>query len=623
MTPLMEQYLGLKKRHPNDLLLFRCGDFYELFYEDAKIAADTLGIALTSRSKDEGVPMAGVPHHSVEGYIRRLLEAGKRVALAEQLTEPGAGLIVRDVTEVITPGTVTEWSMLEERAPKHLAAVASAGAGARRVGLAWLEVSTGKFLVEDVDAGALEEELARVDPAETLVPDGAAGDELRKTALRGRVVTPYPGYAFEAPTGERALREHFRVQSLEGFGLEGVRDALGAAGALLKYVGETKKDHLRSIAKVERFRRDRTLVLDPATRRALELTETARTRERRGSLLHALDRTRTPMGARRLREWLESPLLALDEIRGRHDAVGALAKARPGLERVTHALEGIQDLERLAGRIAASRANPRDLAALRVSLDQVPELREALSALEAPLLLALAAQADPLPGLRERIAATLVDGPPLALKEGGIIREGFSADLDRLRSLSREGKDFIARFQAQEVERTGIPSLKVGHNSVFGYYIEITNAHQGKVPANYARKQTLKNAERYVTPELKEYEQQVFQAKERGDQLEYELFLALRAEVEREAAKVRALAHAIADADALRSLAEVAQERRYVRPVMSEDTRLVLRDARHPVLEQALEGEPFVPNDVVLDEEAPGGPPGATSCRKTTSPCHS
>ncbi len=628
----MDQYLGLKKKHPAALLLFRCGDFYELFYDDAKVAAETLGIALTTRSKDEGVPMAGVPFHAVDGYVRRLLKAGKRVAIAEQLTEPGdgPGLIVRDVTEVVTPGTVTEASMLEERAPTLLAAVSSTSTSTSTstIGLAWLEVATGRFVAEDLPVSALEEEIARLDPAETLVEDGLGGDALRAGALRARVLTPYAAFAFEEETGRRALVEHFKTRSLEGFGLDGLGPGLGAAGALLRYLAETKKDHLRSIVRLERFRRERTLALDPATRRALELTEPARTRERRGSLLGAADRTRTAMGARMLREWIQAPLLDAAEIGARHDAVGELAASRRSLERLGLALEGIQDLERLGARGAAARASPRDLVALKLSLERIPLVREVLEEMAAPLFKALAEKADPLPAITDAIGRALVDGPPLGPKEGGLFREGYSEEHDRLRNLAREGKDFIVRFQRAEIERTGIPSLKVGHNSVFGYYIEITNAHQGKVPPGYTRKQTLKNAERYVTPELKEYENQVFQAKERGDKLEYELFLALRGEVEREAGRLRALAEAVAALDALRSFAALAAERRYVRPVLVEAPRLRLRDARHPVLEQTLADEPFVPNDLDLPEEkriaivtGPNMAGKSTFCRQTALLC--
>jgi len=630
----MEQYLSLKAKHPHELLLFRCGDFYELFYDDARIASETLGIALTQRSKEEGVPMAGVPFHAVEGYIRRLLAAGKRVAIAEQMSDPkdSPGLIVRDVTEVVTPGTVTEWSMLDERAATHLAAIAppaSAASAKTRVGLAWLDVSTGRFQAQDVLREALEEELARIAPAETLVPDGAAGDELLTGALRGRTATPYPAFAFEEPEGRRLLLSHFGVSTLEGFGLEGtgherMGPALGAAGALLRYLSETKKDHLKAVARLERFARERTLTLDPATRRALELVETSRSRERKGSLLHAIDRTSTSMGARALRDQLEAPLQDEAEIAARHDALAALLADKVALAALGRALEGIQDLERLAGRAAALRATPRDLVALRTSLEKIPAVRDALSGLAAPLVATLVAEADPHAHLAQEIGRTIADAPPLSWKEGAIVRDGLDPELDRLRSLSREGKDFIALFQKREVERTGIPSLKVGHNSVFGYYIEITNAHHEKVPKDYHRKQTLKNAERYVTQELKEYEHQVVTARERSDALEARVFEALRERVGAVAGGLRSTARALARIDVLRSLALLADERRYVRPRMVATPSLVLRDARHPVLEQALLGEPFVPNDLTLEEErrvavvtGPNMAGKSTFCRQT------
>jgi DNA mismatch repair protein MutS len=596
----MEQYLRLKARHPRDLLLFRCGDFYELFYEDARTASETLGIALTTRSKEEGIPMAGVPYHSVETYIRRLLAAGKRVALAEQLTDPkdSPGLVERDVVEVITPGTATEWSMLEERAPLHLAALAPRDG---TIGVAWLEASTGRFAAHDVPREALGDELARLDPAEVLLPDGAEGDDLRG-ALAGRTATAYPSFAFDRESARRALLEHFRAATLEGFGCDDLGPALGAAGALLRYLGETKKDHLRAIDRLERYRREETVVLDEATRRALEIAETARTGERRGSLLHAIDRTRTPMGARLLREWVTAPLRAVEEIAARADAVAELHRDAARRRALEDALAGIQDLERLATRMATGRATPRDVAALAASLGRVPALRAALDGAEAALLAALARDADPLAPLRERIEAVLAPDPPLSIKEGGLIREGVSEELDRLRALATEGRAWLARFQAEEAARTAIPSLKVGHNSVFGYYIEVTNAHAAKVPPHYVRKQTLKNAERYVTEELRAHEAQVTTARERANELERRLFEELRAAAGAEAPRLRALALAIARLDVLVSFATLAVERAYVRPRVTGGLGLSIRDGRHPVLEQALSGEPFVPNDLVLGE---------------------
>lgn len=604
MTPLMEQYSRLKAKHPRELLLFRCGDFYELFFDDAKEASATLGIALTARSKDSkdgAVPMAGVPYHSAEGYIRRLLAAGKRVAVAEQLSDPkdSPGLVERDVVEVFTPGTATEWSMLEERAPLHLLALAPAASGV--IGVAWLETSTGRFAAHDVPAEALEDEIARIEPAEVLVPDSAEGDGLAP-ALAGRAATGFPSYAFDRESARRALCEHFRVTTLEGFGCEDLGPALGAAGALLRYLGEMKKDHLAAVVRLERYRRERTVVLDEATRRALEITETARTGERRGSLLAAVDRTRTPMGARLLREWLTAPLRDLDEIARRADAVEELADDAPRRAALEEAFQGIQDLERLGVRIATGRASPRDLAALATSLARIPAIRAALEGAGATLLADLARDADPLAPLRAEIERTLVADPPLSAKEGGMIREGVSEELDRLRALTREGKAWLARFQEEECARTAIPSLKVGHNSVFGYYIEITNAHRAKIPQEYVRKQTLKNAERYVTPELREHEAQVTTARERADALERRLFEELRLAAAAQAAPLRGLARAVAALDSLASFAALAVERGYARPRVTAGLGLVVRDGRHPVLEQSLTGEPFVPNDLALGE---------------------
>jgi DNA mismatch repair protein MutS len=599
----MQQYTTLKRKNPDALLFFRCGDFYELFFDDAVEAGRLLGITVTSRSKEADIPMAGVPWHSVDGYVQKLVALGQRVAIAEQLSDPKAskGLVERDVVEVLSPGTVTDQAMLDDRLPLYLLAIAPGRRGT--LGLAWADVSAGRLVLHDVDGEeALAEELARVAPAEVLVPDDERGE-----ALLAAHSLPHPrrfaSYAFDPQDSERRLQEHLGVATLEAFGTEGLGPALGAAGAVLRYVEENKPDHKASLRSLERFRRDETLVIDPAALRALEVVETVRRRERKGSLLYAVDRTRTAMGARRLREWLLAPLRSLSAVTARHEAVAELVESPARLDGVRDALSGTYDLERLTARIAARRAGPRDLAALREALGRMPALRGALEGASADELERLRGSLEPLPALFERLERELEHAPPAKLSDGGVIREGVSAGLDRVRELKRSSRQLLADMQAREIEATGISSLKIGHNNVFGYYISVTHTHKDKVPAHYIRKQTLKSAERYVTPELKEYEEQVSSAEEKAAALEQELFFELRAACEADSPRLRRLARAAAELDVLAGFAHLARERGYVRPEVDGSTVLHVDEGRHPVIEQVLETEPFVPNDVTLGGE--------------------
>ena len=610
-TPMMKQYLAFKKKHQDAVLLFRMGDFYEVFFEDAKLCARDLGLALTSREKGENaVPMAGFPHHAAERYIKRLIRAGHRVAICEQVQDPAeaSGLVERDVTRVITAGTLTEENILESRANNFLAAVAL---GDSRAGVSWVDLSTGKFEVAEGPPQALADALQRVQPAECLLPEAADADEEgRHPALphlpHGCLITRRPPWEFAPDEGRRILNDHFGTRTLDGFGCEGMGPALGAAGAVISYLRETQRAAIGHIRKVEPFAGDRYLILDSTTQRSLELTETMRglTPERRrgaeGSLLHVLDRTATPMGARMLRRRILTPLGRRDEIEERLDAVQTLVQ--DGLLRrdLRARLDNIYDMERLTTRVYCGRANARDLVALRHSLSHLPALRGLLDEAPGTLLPRLRDAVDPLPEVEGLIAAAIKKDPPAVITEGGVIRDAFDPELDELRTTAREGKDWIARFEAQESAHTGIPSLKVGFNKVFGYYIEVTNAHAEKVPDNYIRKQTLKNAERYVTPELKERESAVLGAGERAKELEYELFQQVRREVSGYTERLQATAEALAELDVLVSLAAVAAEHGYVRPRIEEDARLCIRDGRHPVLEQILDEE-FVPNDIEMD----------------------
>jgi DNA mismatch repair protein MutS len=605
-TPVMRQYLAFKKKHQDAVLLFRMGDFYEVFMDDARLCARELGLALTSRDKgDRAVPMAGFPHHAADSYIKRLIRAGHRVAICEQVQDPAeaTGLVERDVTRIITAGTLTEDHILDSRSNNYCAAVAL---GDARAGLAWIDLSTGRFEVEETALAGLADSLQRVAPAECLLaqddaePDGGQEHPALARLPRGCLVTRRPPWEFSQEEGRRRLNEHFGTRTLDGFGCEQMGPALGAAGAVLAYMQETQKTALGHIRKIEPFAGDRYLILDATTRRSLELTETMRGPGREGTLLHVLDRTCTPMGARLLRRWVVTPLRQAEEIEARLDAVEELCSDRRLRQELAGAMRNIYDIERLTAKIHTGRANARDLVALQHSLSRLPEVRECLVRCRSPLLLATAQAVDPMPEVEGLIASAIKSDPPALLTEGGIIREGYNPELDELRGTAHEGRSWIARFEAEEAARSGIPSLKVGFNKVFGYYIEVTNTHRDKVPAHYIRKQTLKNAERYVTAELKERESSVLGAGERAKELEHELFQQVRQQVSGHTLRLQTTAEALAALDVLASLATVADEARYVRPRISADRALCIRDGRHPVLEQVLD-EQFVPNDVDMD----------------------
>ncbi len=614
---MMQQYLAFKKKHQDAILLFRMGDFYEVFFEDARVCARDLGLALTSRDKGQNaVPMAGFPHHAGDTYIKRLIRAGHRVAICEQVQDPAeaTGLVERDVTRVITAGTLTEDQILDSGSNNFLAAVAS---GDSLVGLAWADLSTGKFEVEEMPAEALAGSLQRISPAECLLPQGdyaaldgpvppsSRSEEVLAYLSEGCLVTRRPPWEFNPDEGRRRLNRHFGTQALDGFGCEDMRSALGAAGALLSYLEETQKTALGHIRKIEPFASDRYLILDSTTQRSLELTETMRGAAYEGSLLHVLDRTTTPMGARLLKRWILTPLRQAEDIRRRLDAVQELHGSRQLRQKLAGELRSIYDIERLTTKIYCGRANARDLVALRQSLSRLPQLKEHLAPGQSDMLTELAQAIDPMPEVEGLIAAAIRADPPVLITEGGVIRDGFSPELDDLRRTTREGKTWIARFQSEEAARTSISSLKVGFNKVFGYYIEVTNTHRDKVPDHYIRKQTLKNAERYITPELKEQESTVLSAGERAKELEYDLFQQVRQQVSSYTERLQTTAEALAALDVLLSLGTVAAEARYVRPRISADRALHITDGRHPVLEKILD-EQFVPNDIEMDGQEVG-----------------
>ncbi len=605
-TPMMRQYLSLKRQHPDALLLFRMGDFYELFFEDAEIAARVLGIALTSREKGpNAVPMAGFPYHALESQLRRLVEAGFRVAICEQVEDPrqAKGLVRREVVRIVTPGTITEDSLLEPGRHNYLAALAPVG---DRVGMAWADLSTGDFVLAELSVEEVSGELARIEPAECLVPDELPDDELRRLACDTplRAVTRRPGWMFDVERGAELLRAQLRTATLEGFGVPDETPATGAAGALLEYLKETQKSSLDHLQRVVWYARSQRMQIDAMTRRNLELVRSLVGRGKRGTLLWVLDETATAMGARLLADWLAAPLLDLDQINERLDAVEELTLDHFLRQDVTDALRSLHDLERLSSRLAVGRATPKTLRALADTLSRLPRLKQLLDACEAALLRRLHDEIDCCEQLAERLNCALVDDPPAVTSEGGIIAPGYSEELDRWRELARGGKQWLAEYERQQAERTGIPTLKVGYHRVFGYYIEVTKTHAAKVPPDYERKQTLKNAERYVTPELKEYERKVLEAEQRAIELEKVLFEELRAAALQHVGQLMSTARAVATVDVLQSLATVAVKRNYCRPLLVPDPVLELKESRHPVVEAMLEGGRFVPNDVVMSPES-------------------
>jgi DNA mismatch repair protein MutS len=606
-TPMMQQYQGIRRTLPaGSLLLFRLGDFYELFFEDAKIAAPLLNVALTKRN---GMPMCGVPFHAAESYIGRLIKAGHRVAICDQTSEPSPGKIVeRKVTQIISPGTVSDFHLLESSRNNFLAAVAAEARHSigqkERYGLALLDVSTGEFRVTEVHSfSALEDELTRFAPTEVLVADSRP--ELVRRIPRS---SAYDGYTFELDHATYILREQFSVQSLDGFGCGDMPFAAGAAGAIIHYLKHQLRRETAHIRALGVFLSDEYVAMDVATQQNLELVGSNR-QNSDTSLLAALNRTVTPMGGRLLRQWILKPLRSPASIRQRHEMIQHFLDQSFLLSAVREALTEIRDVERTLGRLSQGNGNARDVAALRVSLESLPDLKEHLRALAKATLteerealsVQIAEGIHELPGLVACLRDALVEEPPALLKEGGIFRDGYDSALDELRIASKGGKDWIAALQQREIERTGIKSLKVRFNSVFGYFIEITNANLDSVPQDYTRKQTTVNGERFVTPELKEVESKILGADERARALEYELFLRLRETLLKYLDELQTTARSIAVLDVAASLAETARLYGYTRPAITDDLRIAIRDGRHPVLDQNLTEEKFVPNDCLLD----------------------
>jgi DNA mismatch repair protein MutS len=622
LTPMMAQYRRIKGELPKDaLLLFRLGDFYEMFFEDAHVGAQLLNLSLTARN---GVPMCGLPFHAANSYIARILKSGRKVAICEQLEDAKPGkLVKREVTQILSPGTHFDERMLVAERNNFLASVYPSG---KIFGLALVDLTTGDFMTTELENdAALLAELERLRPAEIIFPAEAASlRDLLRVAFQ--ILSAYDGWTFAPESAVFTVREHFKVASLDGFGLKDHTAAIGAAGGALHYLTQNLRRDVKHLTRISFYHRRDFLTLDHTTLRHLEILEPLRhDAPRTASLYGALNRTVTPMGARLLRQWLSQPLAAIEPIRQRQNAVQTFIENPIGLDAFRQQLVNVRDLERTIGRLSSGSGNARDLVALRLALEQIPALKQTfqnirqtsrLSPSSLPrfeknnetggtpvLLFELESQISESPELVDLISHAIVDEPPLPIKEGGMIRDGFDAALNELRDAQRGGKDWIAKLQADQIECTGISSLKVRFNSVFGYYIEITKSNLDKVPPHYIRKQTIANGERFITPELKEMEGKILGAEERSVKLEYEIFQRVRESVLGKLREIQQTAAALAQLDVLGSFAETARLHNYARPQVGDEGVLQIRDGRHPVLEQQLTEERFVPNDTKFDKE--------------------
>ena len=604
-TPMMQQYHGIKKDYPDSILFFRMGDFYEMFNEDAKIASKILQITLTSRNKNQSNPvlMCGIPHHSSNLYITKLLKAGKKVALCEQTEDPklAKGLVKREVVRIITPGTVLDDNMLD---PKSEQLIVSLFISKEEIGLAALDVSTGNFKVtqfnEENTGGSLGDELQKLDPKEILIPETLMAQPKPWLPSENVFLHSWEDWTYTHSEALRNLLNHFKTQSLEGFGCETMNQAISAAGALIHYLHETQKSALEHINSITPFFVHDYMALDKTTVTSLELIQSSEG-TRKNSLLSLLDESCTPMGARRIRDWIIKPLVDKEKIKRRLDIVSKFKSIPLNRQETRDFLEKIFDLERLLGKITLSVCNARDLVSLKNSIETFPNLYKALEKYESSELLDYLKHWDNLESLYDLIEKNIVDDPPLGLKEGNLFKSGCNEELDRLKDISRKGKSWIASLESEEKEKTGISVLKIGFNKIYGYYIEITKKHADRVPKDYIRKQSLVNAERFISPKLKEYEEEVTQAEEKIVELEQKLFEEIRCEISLAGTRIQKMAGIISEIDALVSFAEVAHRNNYCHPEILEDSSLKISNGRHALIEQIDPGNRFIPNDTCLD----------------------
>lgn len=603
-TPLMQQYTAIKSRYPNTVLLYRMGDFYELFNEDAKIASNVLGLTLTARNhggKDK-TPLAGFPHHALDRYSARLVKAGYKIAICEQTEDPkqAKGIVKRDVIEVVTAGTSMDTNFLDERQNNFCISVL---VDESRAGISIMDISTGDFSVMECGEDELINELARFSPAEVLLPDALQEGALKDRILREfkTVITGYEDWKYDPEHAEKELQDHFKVNTLEGLGIERFSISLCAAGALLAYIKEQKKTELSHIENIRIHRPENYMHLDLSTLRNLELLQTTEGETGEGTLFSVMDRTATPMGSRMQKSWIVRPLSHAEQINTRLDAVEYLIRNRAVSEKLYTILKGIVDIERVVGRIGTERVTPRDCMALSRSLSAFPEIDKLLNNADKPPFDAIREGLKGFEDLEHTICSALVDEPPISVREGNIIRAGYNSELDDLINGNREGREWIAGLQPRERERTGINTLKVGYNKVFGYYIEVTRANIEMVPEDYIRKQTLVNGERFITPELKEWEARILGAEEKINELEYRLFSELRISAKEWCGRLLRAAEKIAELDVYCAFAKTAEQMKYVRPAVDNGDKIWIQEGRHPVVEYLNPNDPFIPNDTVLD----------------------
>ncbi len=622
-TPMMHQYLQIKKEKPDTILFFRLGDFYEMFFDDAKTASQILSITLTSREAGKGkrVPMCGIPYHAAEAYIAKLIKAGKRVAICEQVEDPktAKGLVKREVVRTITPGNVLSPTLLEDKVQNYLACINKDKSG---IGLAFIEPSTGEFrLAEFGNEAKLWTELTRIGPKECLIPERLKGDAslIAFAADISMSITIQDDWVFSIDTAQSTLCGFFGTTTLDGFGCSHLNPGVSAAGVIIRYLKETQSSSLSHITKIIPYRPEEFMAIDPASWRNLELTSTIRSGEKTGSLIWVLDQTGTAMGGRLLRSWIQQPLLKVEEIVSRQEGIEAFFRSSSLRETIISYLKPIHDLARLVARIDAGLANARDLIALKESLLVVPSIKIVLQGdsisgedsisgrdsvvgtCQGNVIEDIQLDLDELRDIVDLIDIAIHDTPPLSLREGGIIKPGYSQELDELHSMTRDAKGWIINLQKEEIKRTGIGSLKIGYNKVFGYYIEITKANLHLVPDDYIRKQTIANGERFIAPQLKEKEVQILSASQRIAEIEYEIFMNVRSEILGKIDRIQRVSQAIAMLDVLSSLAKVAVENDYTRPLINDGDVIMLKDARHPVVERIMSGERFVPNDTLLN----------------------
>lgn len=607
LTPMLKQFMQIKEKHPDKLLLFRMGDFYETFFDDAKTAAKILGITLTARDKkaDDPIPLAGFPYHALNNYLDKLVKAGLKVVICEQLEDPklAKGIVKRDIVDIITPGSIIDGNLIDSTANNYLAVVYLPESKAK-FGLALLDVSTGDFLFTELEIEQLANELTRFQAKEIIVQNEEMESELKKLQLEPQpAITILDSWYFDLDEADRTLKSHFKVSSLEGFGARHKTIGRTAAGVALAYIKTLKNDNLRHISSLRYYSLADYMQLDETTRRNLELLKSMRYGSNFGSLISILNKTETPMGARKITEWLLNPLLDVNQINKRLDAVQILKEEFQLTEDMRSILKNIGDLSRILSKIGSLRVNPRDVIALKKYLETAPRLTKILAQLDDALLNELGAQILDYSEIIDLIDSAIEEEAPLQITEGNIIKNGFNSDLDELREISKNGKSWIYRLEEEERKNTGISSLKVGYNRVFGYYIEVTKTHKEKVPEHYIRKQTLVNAERFISPELKEYEAKVLGAEERIKNLEYELFSEIRQALYNQVELMQKFVEVVAILDALSNLAFLAYHNNYCRPCFNEEGIVQIINSRHPVIEQLLEKEEFIPNDVHISEE--------------------